>query len=178
MVCPFRFAILLSVAKSGHPVKKAEKIENMLRDMAPGHGAPGAPETEAVSGLDPCYAGYFTCFNSQRYYEAHDVLEHLWLQTNDANHAFYKGLIQLAGAFVHLQKQFQRPDHPKDATRARPAVRLFRLAARNLAPYRPLHLHLDVERVWTLCTNLADQIAHTGYANPWSPTTAPTLSLQ
>ena len=149
-------------------MKKAEKIEGMLRDLAANEAA----------GLDPCYEGYFTCFNSQRYYEAHDVLEHLWLQARDGNHAFYKGLIQFAGAFVHLQKQFQRPHHPKDGSRARPAVRLFQLAARNLAPYRPLHLHLDVERVWTLSTTLADQITRTGYTNPWTPESAPTLSLE
>ena len=29
----------------------------------------------------PCYVGYFRCWNEQRYYEAHDVLEHLWLRT-------------------------------------------------------------------------------------------------
>jgi len=151
-------------------MKKAEKIEGMLRGLAANEADSG--------GLDPCYEGYFTCFNSQRYYEAHDVLEHLWLQTRDGDHAFYKGLIQLAGAFVHLQKQFQRPHHAKDGSRARPAVRLFQLAARNLAPYRPLHLHLDVERVWNLSTTLADQIARTGYANPWTPQSAPTLSLE
>jgi hypothetical protein len=167
MTSPIRNCNFWIVWRNRPPVKKAEKIENLLEDL-------GA----AAAGLDPCYAGYFTCFNSQRYYEAHDVLEHLWLQTRDANHAFYKGLIQLAGAFVHLQKQFLRPAHPKDGSRARPAVRLFQLAARNLAPYRPLHLHLDVERVWTLCTTLADQITHSGYANPWTPDTAPHLSLE
>jgi predicted metal-dependent hydrolase len=148
-------------------MKKAEKIEGLLRALPPG-----------TSGLDPCYEAYFACFNTQLYYEAHDVLEHLWLQTRDADHAFYKGLIQFAGAFVHLQKQFNRPAHPKDAGRARPAVRLFKLAARNLAPYRPRHLHLDVERVWTLSTTLAEQIPATGYANPWTPDTAPTLFLE
>ena len=152
-------------------MKKAEKIEGMLRDLRP------AGDQQPAAGLDPCYEGYFVCFNSQRYYEAHDVLEHLWLQTSDANHAFHKGLIQFAGAFVHLQKQFQRPHHPKDSTRARPAVRLFQLAARNLAPYRPIHLHLDVDRVWTMSNTLADQIKATGFANPWSPDSAPTLSL-
>jgi hypothetical protein len=150
-------------------MNKADKIEGMLRDLA-GTGHP--------AGLDPHYEGYFTCFNSQRYYEAHDVLEHLWLQTTDGNHAFYKGLIQFAGAFVHLQKQFQRPDHPKDGARARPAVRLFQLAARNLAPYRPRHLHLDVECVWTMSTSLAESIAGAGFSNPWSPDSAPILRLE
>jgi predicted metal-dependent hydrolase len=157
-------------------MKKAEKIEGMLRDLRPPGERPAGEELPA--GIDPCYEGYFTCFNSQRYYEAHDVLEHLWLRTRDDNYAFYKGLIQFAGAFVHLQKQFQRPHHPKDRGRAHPAARLFRLAARNLAPYRPLHLHLDVERVWTLSTALAEQITGSGFANPWSPGDAPTLFLE
>ncbi len=151
-------------------MKKADKIEEMVRGLASG----GA----GLGGLDPHYEGYFTCFNARRYYEAHDVLEHLWLQKRDGDHAFYKGLIQLAGAYVHLQKQYLRPHHPKDGARARPAARLFQLAARNLAPYRPRHLHLDVERVWTLSTTLADQITRTGYANPWTPETAPTLTLE
>jgi len=129
-------------------------------------------------GLDPRYEEYFVCFNEQRYYDAHDVLEHLWLRTRDENHAFYKGLIQLAGAFVHLKKQFERPDHPVDRTRARPAARLFQLAARNLAGYRPRHLRLDVERAWGLSTGLAEEITRTGYVNPWTPETAPRLSLE
>ena len=29
---------------------------------------------------DPHFAGYFCCFNEQKFYEAHDVLEALWLQ--------------------------------------------------------------------------------------------------
>jgi predicted metal-dependent hydrolase len=157
------------MAKSG-AVKKAEKIERMLGDLA--------TEGEGTAGLDPCYEGYFACFNSQRYYEAHDVLEHLWLQNRDENYAFYKGLIQLAGAYVHLQKQFLRPHHPKDRNRAHPAARLFHLAARNLEAYRPAHLHLDVERVWKLSTAMADEIVHTGYKNPWSPGEAPILSLE
>jgi hypothetical protein len=163
------FAFRAQISPSG--MKKGDKIEAMVRDLA--SGSPGA----ASAGIDPCYEGYFTCFNRQQYYEAHDVLEHLWLQTHDANSAFYKGLIQFAGAFVHLQKQFLRPHHPKDGLRARPAVRLFHLAARNLSPYRPSHLHLDVERIWNLSHTLADQISNTGFSNPWSPGSAPTVSL-
>ena len=145
-------------------MKKAEKIQEMLRE----HETPGLP---------PEYAGYFTCFNRQEYYEAHDVLEHLWLRTRDGNHAFYKGLIQFAGAFVHLQKQYRRPDHPKDGARARPAVRLFQLAARNLAAYRPVHMRLAVEEVWRMSTSLAEEIERTGYRNPWTPQTAPKVEI-
>jgi predicted metal-dependent hydrolase len=129
-------------------------------------------------GFDPCYTGWFSCFNEGRYYEAHDVLEHLWLRTHDANHAFFKGLIQLAGAFVHLRKQFERPHHPKDRTRLRPAARLFQLAAGNLAPFRPVHLRLDVESVCALCETLIAAIEASGFArNPWNPDSAPHIEL-
>lgn len=80
-------------------------------------------------GWDPHYLGYFECFNQGLYFEAHDVLEALWLaDRRGPNYAFHKGLIQLAGAFVHLQKE-----------RLRPAVVLFDLAAANLARYPDQH---------------------------------------
>ena len=129
--------------------------------------------------LHPCYQGYFTCFNEGRYYEAHDVLEHLWLHDGPAapDYAFYKGLIQLAGAFVHLRKQYEHPTHVKHARRLRPAVRLFELARANLAPYEPRHLSLDVAAARALCAQQAALIAGTDFTrNPWSPDRAPRLS--
>src|SRR5690242_1238657 len=55
--------------------------------------------------LDAHYLAYFECFNRQLFHESHDVLEELWLaDKHGRNYSFYKGLIQLAGAFVHLQK--------------------------------------------------------------------------
>lgn len=86
-------------------------------------------------GIDPHYAGYFEYFNLGQYYQAHEVLEQLWLAGRGSpNHGFYKGLIQLAGAFVHLQKN--RPS---------PAAALLELARKNLAPYGPRHQRLDVQ---------------------------------
>ena len=129
----------------------------------------------------PCYQGYFQCFNDARYYEAHDVLEHLWLRGGraDPEHAFYKGLIQVAGAFVHLQKQHARPGHAKDGRRLRPAVRLFALATANLTPYGPRHLDLDVDAVLALCAaQVAAIVASDFTRNPWSPQTAPHLGLE
>jgi predicted metal-dependent hydrolase len=87
--------------------------------------------------LDPHYLAYFECFNQELFFEAHEVLEVLWLgQRQGPNGAFYKGLIQLAGAFVHLQKQ--RPE---------PARALFQLALGNLAEYPALHEQLNLTRV-------------------------------
>ena len=133
---------------------------------------------DAALALHPCYQGYFTCFNDGRYYEAHDVLEHLWLRDGPAapDYAFYKGLIQLAGAYVHLRKQYEHPTHVKHGRRLRPAVRLFELAAANLAPYAPRHLALDVAAVRGLCAQQAAAIAATDFTrNPWSPGRAPQL---
>ena len=94
---------------------------------------------EGVEGVeggdhDPHLVGYVRCFNAQRFHEAHDVLEALWLKDRTGPDGdFFKGLIQFAGAFVHLQKQ-----HP------RPASKLFRLCRTYLAEYpSPFH-SLDV----------------------------------
>jgi predicted metal-dependent hydrolase len=60
--------------------------------------APRALEPEA------CLRGFRECFNTGRFYEAHDVLEALWLPVRrTAEGELWKGLIQLAAAFVHLQ---------------------------------------------------------------------------
>jgi predicted metal-dependent hydrolase len=81
------------------------------------------------------YIGYFRCFDQGLYYEAHDVLEELWLGCkNQQPYLFLKGLIQLAGAFVHIQKN-----------RPAPAARLYELAWKNLNPYRPIYWGLDLQ---------------------------------
>lgn len=87
------------------------------------------------------YLGYFDCFNQGLYFEAHDVLEELWLADGRTapNHAYYKGLIQLAGAFVHLQKN-----------RLRPAVALFNLAEANLQKYPKDHEACDITALLAL----------------------------
>ena len=98
--------------------------------------------------LDAHYLGYFECFNRGLFYEAHDVLEELWLEdTRGPNGNFYKALIQFAGAFVHMQKD--SPRHP----RLRPAAALLNLARGYLLPYRPAHGRLDVNRL----IHLADE---------------------
>jgi uncharacterized protein len=126
----------------------------------------------------PFYLAFFRCWNEQRYYEAHDVLEQLWLKTDPGDANFFKGLIQAAGAFVHLQKRFEHPLHPKHSRRLPPAVRLFRLAEKNLASFAPWHHRLDVTALCQLLNRYADQIVASDYQNnPWSPETAPKLKL-
>ena len=148
-------------------MKKSERIESFVTGLV-GQGG----------SLHPCYEGWFKCFNVGDYYEGHDVLEHLWLKTTDNNAHFFKGLIQLAGAFVHLKKQHARPWHAKDGARLRPASRLFALAMKNLAPFAPMHLRLDVRAVCALCEDhLLALEAGEFSRNPWSPEALPIIEL-
>jgi predicted metal-dependent hydrolase len=81
-------------------MNKGERISQFVQAL---EGASPAEEGGEI-GRHPCYRGFFRCWNEQRYYEAHDVLEHLWLKTTSGDADYFKGLIQAAGGFVHLQK--------------------------------------------------------------------------
>jgi hypothetical protein len=103
----------------------------------PGARAAAGGERFAVEEPAPEYVAFFDCFNSQHFLEAHEVLEKLWLpKRQESNGAFYKGLIQLAGAFVHVQKG--RPG---------PAAALLKLARTNLGKFPGIHQRLDVALV-------------------------------
>jgi len=119
--------------------------------------------------LDARYLGYFDCFNRQLFYEAHEVLEDLWLlDKNGANGNFYKALIQLAGAFVHLQKN-----------RLRPAAALFKLAQVNLEKYLSPHEQLDLQMVLRLIAGWLRQLENNGFAvNPLCAGNLPQLALE
>jgi predicted metal-dependent hydrolase len=118
--------------------------------------------------LDAHYLGYFECFNRQFYFEAHDVLEQLWLQDRHGpNGAFYKGLIQLAGAFVHLKKD-----------RLRPAAALFKLADANLEKYPASHEHLQVEQTRGLIREWLQSLEKDNFErNPLTSGSKPELKL-
>src|SRR2546430_1006858 len=126
----------------------------------------------------PYYRAFFRCWNEERYYEAHDVLEQVWLNDpitpEDAQ--YFKGLIQAAGAFVHLQKQFEHPRHPKHGKRLGPAVRLFRLAEKNLAPFGEERHALDLARFREMLSRYRSAAEGNG-KNPWTPDNAPKVSL-
>jgi len=116
--------------------------------------------------LNAHYVGYFVCFNRGLFYEAHDVLEELWLaDRHGPNGPFYKGLIQLAGAFVHLQKG-----------RLRPAAALFKLARSNFGKYPPVHLRLQVLETLSLIDHWLGSLENNGL-NPLTVGLAPRLEL-
>ena len=116
---------------------------------------------------DPHYLAFFDCFNRGLFFEAHEVLEVLWLEARlgpDAD--FYKGLIQLAGAFVHIQKG-----------RCGPASSLFRLAEKNLAKFPREHQKLNLEVVRNHIQQWLDMIGEQRFEDT-GPSTAPHLKLR
>jgi len=135
---------------------KSPKIEALLADM------------EEVPGFDRHYVGFFRCFNALLYYEAHDVLEEVWLPIRGRPQAkFYQGLIQMAGGFVHLQKQ-----------RLGPAARLFALALANFETYPARHAGIDLDSVRQVCRHHREAIIGSQEKiNPWSREHPPQLAL-
>ncbi|PYI95813.1 MAG: hypothetical protein DME98_14810 [Verrucomicrobia bacterium] len=168
------FAHYLSCEQIKRSMTKGERISQFVAELAGGDVGPD----EKDMANHPFYRAFFRCWNEQRYYEAHDVLEQLWLKTKPRDADYFKGLIQAAGAFVHLQKRFEQPSHAKHGRRLPPAVRLFRLAERNLSNFTPRHYGLDVAALCELLQKYADQIVASDYeTNPWSPQTAPKLEV-
>jgi predicted metal-dependent hydrolase len=135
---------------------KSPKIDALLAGFA------------ELPGFDRHYVGFFRCFNAQLYYEAHDVLEEIWLPIRGRPQArFYQGLIQMAGGFVHLQKQ-----------RLGPASRLFALALANFEEYPARHAGIDLDVIREICRHHCQVVIDSGETrNPWSKDRAPQLAL-
>lgn len=122
---------------------KKSKFERM-EEMAAGFDSGSSWERE--------YHGYFVCFNRREYYEAHDVLEHLWLQRRGSeDDLFFKALIQLAGCFVHLKKG-----------KVSPAGRLFRIARGYFSDYSPRFRGLEMGELDELIALWLERIEESG----------------
>jgi predicted metal-dependent hydrolase len=135
---------------------KSPKIDALLAGFA------------ELPSFDRHYVGFFRCFNAQLYYEAHDVLEEVWLPIRGQPQArFYQGLIQMAGGFVHLQKQ-----------RLGPAARLFALALANFEGYPARHAGIDLDAIRDICRQHRQAVLDSGETvNPWSKDHPPQLAL-
>lgn len=94
-----------------------------------------APLTQAGEVADR-FQGFLECFNRQRYFEAHEVLETVWLHDRGPRRNFYKALIQVAAVFLKLEQGKRDP-----------AARLARRALTHLEPYRPACAGLDVTEI-------------------------------
>lgn len=94
------------------------------------------PTADPVNfSVDPRFIKGLELFNHGEYYECHEVIEDLWLETDkkDPYRDLYKGVIQAAAAVY----QFQRTINSG-------ALGLYRSSVEYLDKYQPETLGLDV----------------------------------
>ena len=75
-------------------------------------------------------------FNEKEFFDAHETLEALWIETVGEEKDFYKGLIQCAVAFVHLERG-----------NFKGARKLYKTATAYLHAYLPEHQGIQTERL-------------------------------
>lgn len=77
---------------------------------------------------------YFDLFRQGRYYECHDVMEEIWMETPDPERKFFQGLLQCAVALHHWGNG-----------NTHGARILYREGTKKLRPFHPHHLGVDLE---------------------------------
>lgn len=56
-----------------------------------------------MTSYDDRYKKFFQLFNERDFYECHEVLEDLWMETTEEERPYYQGLIQTATAFYKIE---------------------------------------------------------------------------
>jgi hypothetical protein len=105
-------------------------------------------------------------FNSGRFFACHETLEEVWLEEQGAVRDCYKGLIQLAAAFVHVGRG-----------NAAGARRLLTTATGYLEPYRrDGALGIDIDALCVQAARALDAIVRDGI-DALDPTLVPHLGF-
>jgi predicted metal-dependent hydrolase len=86
---------------------------------------------------DARYLAGILFFNAREFFEAHEVWEDLWADTQGSDHRFYRGLIQAAVGLYHFNNG-----------NTRGAVKLYHSSRAYMQPYPSPHLGLDVTAFW------------------------------
>ncbi len=92
--------------------------------------------------MDQRLEAFVVLFNNRKFFEAHEVLELLWLETEGKEKDFYKGLIQCAAAFVHHQRGNPRGAH-----------KLYQRANNYLKSYLPHYGGINSEKLMVQVRN-------------------------
>ena len=86
---------------------------------------------------DPRFTHGLELFNKRDFFECHEVIEELWLETKpDPYSDLYKGVIQAASALHQWKRGYLGGAH-----------RLFLSSVKYLEPYEPAALGLDVAKL-------------------------------
>ena len=86
-------------------------------------------------------------FNRGEFFDCHEVLEELWLESTGEPKKFFQGLIQVAVALYHLRNRNRFG-----------AARLLAAGMEKLAEYGPEEELLDVDALLAALTPLRNQI--------------------
>jgi hypothetical protein len=107
-------------------------------------------------------------YNDGYFFEAHETLEDLWMQSPWPTRRFLQGVIQLAAAFVHLV----RHEYPG-------TVRLLGHALEKLADFAPRYMGVDVERLLLEARHALDELTELGKEriDEWPRERVPQISL-
>lgn len=90
-------------------------------------------------------------FNSQKFYEAHEEWETIWLKEKGELRNFYQGLIILAGALHHVQKG-----------RLEPAKKALDKAIMKLSGYSKKKSKIKLELLLNKAKDVLDQLNDDG----------------
>src|SRR5688572_10452590 len=86
--------------------------------------------------MKPDFTSHFiegvTHFNAERFWEAHESWEQIWLAAETDVEQFLQGLIQIAAAYHHVKRGTYSG-----------AIRLFDAGLRRLSGFEPLFCALD-----------------------------------
>lgn len=86
--------------------------------------------------MDQRLKRFIELFNDKIFFDAHEVLEDLWIETEGELKDYYKGLIQCSVAFVHLERGNYKG-----------AKKLFRTSCEYLSQYDGVLEGIDVDRL-------------------------------
>ena len=92
-------------------------------------------------------------FNSGLFFECHETFEEVWQYEPGQLRDFYKGLIQIAAGFVHVQRG-----------NAWGAITKLRSGSSYLEPYRPSAMGVDVDQAIAQARKAADKVDEAGDA--------------
>lgn len=129
-------------------------------------GRNAAPKALAVNVLPEPLLGFLELFNAGEFWESHEALEAAWRHNRSA---FYHGLILLASAFVHVDRENAH------GVRAQLGK-----AQRALSPFVPTYLGFDVAALlehMARCRRLAEAEAQDWASRIRPPLLAPVPGL-
>jgi len=96
-------------------------------------------------GVDQAIREGLGLFNEERYWESHEALEYAWRRTEGSEKELLQGIILVAAALVHLQKNQREV-----------ALGVMARANAKLAPHHGVHFGVRIDSV---CETLARMIA-------------------